>query len=78
MPKLLNNEQVLVLKEAHKKIRDKRLADRIKAVLSLNEGFKYEYIAKILLLNEVTLNRYIKRFKAEGIKGLLEMKYKGG
>jgi transposase len=78
MPKLLNDEQVLVLREAHKKIRDKRLADRIKAVLSLNEGFRYEDIAKILLLDEVTLNRYIKKFKAKGISGLLEMKYKGG
>ena len=78
MPKLLNDEQVLVLKEAHKKIRDKRLADRIKAVLSLNDCFRYEDIARILLLDEVTLNRYVKRFKANGIDGLLEIRYKGG
>lgn len=78
MPNILSDNEVSVLKQTHRKIRDKRLADRIKAVLSLNEGFKYEYIAKILLLDEVTLSRYLKVFKAKGISGLLEMKYKGG
>lgn len=78
MPKLLSETEVVVLKLAHRKERDKRLADRIKAILSLNEGFKYEYVAKILLLDEVTLSRYLKAFKAKGISGLLEMRYKGG
>lgn len=78
MPELLSDDEVAILKQAHKQIRDKRLADRIKAILSLNEGFKYEDIAKILLLDEITLSRYLKAFKAKGIDGLLEMRYKGG
>ena len=63
MGKFLTDEQVMVLKQAHKTIRDKRLADRIKAVLYLNYGLSYPEIAKLLLLDEVTLRRHVKEFK---------------
>lgn len=62
MKDFLTEEQVKVLKQTHKTIKDKRLADRIKAVLSLNAGFEYSYVAKILLLDEVTLRRYVQRY----------------
>lgn len=78
MPNFLTKEEIVVLKKAHRSIRDKKMADRIKAVLSLNEGFEYSYVARILLLDEATLNRYVRRFKKKGIIGLLEMKYTGG
>ena len=55
----LTEEQVMALKQAHKTIKDKKLADRIKAILSLNAGFSYTQIATILLLDEVTLRRYV-------------------
>ncbi len=78
MPNILTDNEVLVLREAHRTIKDKKLADRIKAILSLNEGFEYPLIAKILLLDEITLRRYLKKFKQKGLSGLLEMKYSGG
>lgn len=78
MPNFLTKDEVTVLREAHRTIKDKKQADRIKAVLSLNEGFEYAHIAKILLLDEATLNRYVKRFKEKGIEGLLECRYLGG
>ena len=78
MPGVLNDNEILVLRNAHRKIRDKRLADRIKAILSLNEGFEYSLVAKILLLDEITLRRYLKKFKQKGLSGLLEMRYSGG
>lgn len=74
----LTEEQVTVLKQAHKTIKDKKLADRIKAVLSLNAGFSYSNIATILLLDEGTLRRYVQRFQEKGIDGLLEYRYNGG
>lgn len=74
----LTEEQVQVLRQAHKTIRDKRLADRIKAVLSLNSGHDYSQVASILLLDEVTLRRYVKSFKDKGLGGLLEFHYTGG
>lgn len=78
MPGFLSEKQVLELRLAHKTIRDKKLADRIKAVLSLNAGFEYSQVAKILLLDEVTLRRYVQKFQEEGVDGLLEMHYVGG
>ena len=78
MGKFLTDEQVMVLKQAHKTIMDKRLADRIKAVLYLNYGLSYPEIAKLLLLDEVTLRRHVKEFKEKGLDGLLEFHYTGG
>jgi len=78
MPNILTDDEVVVLKQAHRTIKDKKLADRIKAILSLNEGFEYSLIAKILLLDEITLRRYLNKFKQKGLSGLLEMKYSGG
>src|SRR3989338_5119057 len=78
MRDFLTEEQVKILKITHKTLKDKKLADRIKAVLSLNAGFEYSHIAKILLLDEVTLRRYVKSFKEKGVDGLLECHYTGG
>ena len=78
MPGFLNDEQVLVLKQAHRQIKDKKLADRIKAVLSLNRGMDYRELAAVLLLDEATLHRYVKQFQVKGLDGLLEYRYSGG
>ena len=78
MPNFLTEEQISTLVKSHKKERDKRLADRIKAILMLNSGFTYDEIVKALLLDEVTLKRHLKKFKNKGLKGLMEMKYQGG
>lgn len=75
---MLTEEQVTQLKHAHKQTRDKRLADRIKAILYLHYGLSYPEIAKLLLFDEVTIRRYVKQFKEKGIDGLLEYRYTGG
>jgi hypothetical protein len=41
---MLTDEQVIRLKLAHNKTREKRLADRIKAVLMVHAGFIYDQI----------------------------------
>ncbi|MCX6751875.1 MAG: IS630 family transposase, partial [Candidatus Nomurabacteria bacterium] len=78
MNNFLTSEQVHVLKQAHKTIKEKRLADRIKAVLMLHFGFTYDQISQALLLDEVTIRRHVDKFKKEGLNGLLECKYQGG
>lgn len=78
MPNILTNDQITSLKIAHKQARDKRSADRIKAVLALSEGYEYAEIAHLLLLDETTLRRYVEQFKKAGIDGLLECRYTGG
>lgn len=78
MGEFLTEKQVTELKQAHKQVREKRLADRIKAVLYLNYGLSYSDIAKLLLFDEVTIRRYVKAFKEKGLDGLLEFHYTGG
>jgi len=75
---MLSDKDVDLLKQAHKQTREKRLADRIKSVLMLHFGFTYEQIKQALLLDEVTVRRYVKQFKEKGINGLLEYHYTGG
>ena len=75
---MLTDEQVTQLKLAHKQTREKRLADRIKAVLYVHFGLTYTEIAKLLLFDEVTVRRYVKQFKEKEINGLLEYRYTGG
>ena len=78
MKDFLAAQEVLVLKEAHHSSRFRKSADRIKAILLLNKGLSYAQIAEILLLDEVTLRRYVQKFQKEGIDGLLESHYTGG
>ncbi len=78
MPRYLTDEQIALLLTTHKTTREKRLADRIKAILMLHHGFTYEQIAQVLLLDEVTLRRYVRQFQTHGIDGLLECRYTGG
>ena len=75
---MLTEEEVRELKAAHKQTREKRYADRIKAVLMRHIGFTYEQIKQALLLDEVTVRRYVKQFKEKGSAGLLEYRYTGG
>ena len=78
MKDFLTSEEILALRSAHKQIKEKKLADRIKAILSLNAGFSYDQIEAILLLDEVTLRRYVEKLKTHGVNGLLEFRYHGG
>src|SRR3989337_310380 len=73
MPDFLSEEQVLVLKQTHRSLKDKRLADRIKAILYVNYGLTYQEIAKLLMFDETSLSRYVKRFKEKGVEGLLKL-----
>lgn len=75
---MLTETQVIQLKLAHKQTREKRLADRIKAVLYVHFGLSYGEIAKLLMFDEVTVRRYCKQFEEKGIEGLLEYRYSGG
>lgn len=77
MKDFLTAQEVLTLQEAHHSSRFRKSADRIKAVLLLNEGFSYQQAAKILLLEKTTVRRYEKEYKKKGVDGLLESRYLG-
>jgi transposase len=77
MGTLLTSDQREILYEAHHSSRMRKSADRIKAILLLDEGFSYQQVAKILLLDEMTIRRYKKEYQKEGVDGLLENRYQG-
>ena len=77
MEKLAYNQRKK-LKRLHRTEHDRRLADRIKTILLLDEGWTYAKIAEVLLLDDQTIRNYEKNFSQEGISGLLRISYKGG
>lgn len=58
----LTPQQKLTLESRHKKSRDKRECDRIKAVLLYDEGWSAEMIAQALRIHETSILRHIHDF----------------
>ena len=52
----------------HKRERDKRVCDRIKAVLLRDKGYSYQQIAAILLLDDATIRRHVKDYEKKKLK----------
>ncbi len=62
MPRqLLPSERTELIKR-HKKTRDKRECNRIKAVLACDDGYSYSEIAKLLLLDDETIRRHVQDY----------------
>ena len=59
MTKILNSEEKEQLIARHRKEKDKRTCDRIKAVLAYDDGYSYAEISSILLLDNETIRRHI-------------------
>lgn len=64
---LTQNEKE-ILKARHRQERDKRLCDRIKSILLLDDGWSYAQVAYALLLDDDTIRRYYKTYLEEGKK----------
>ena len=62
---------------AHRSTRDKREADRIKAVILLASGWSAEDIADALLIDANTVRNHFKRYQQGGLAGLLHLAYRG-
>lgn len=74
----LSRRQRDTLIEAHGAQRTKRYADRIKAILLLDDGKSYEEVARTLLLDDSTVRRYEKEYTEGGIDALIVDDYSGG
>lgn len=73
----LTRSQIDSLKAAHRRCKDKRLADRIKAVVLLGAGWTVSATAEALLLDEDTVRRYVQKYQQGGIDTLLTTEHKG-
>ena len=58
----LTENKIKELKAQHKKEHDKRICDRIKAVLMINKGYSYKQTAEMLLLDDDSVRRHIKEY----------------
>jgi transposase len=65
MEKLLTSKEREKLIQRHRKERDGRIRDRIKAVLAYDDGYSYSEIARILLLDDETIRRHIDDYQRE-------------
>ena len=70
---LTQNEKE-ILKARHRQERDKRLCDRIKSILLLDDGWSYAQVAYALLLDEDIIRRYHKTYLEGGKEALLNCK----
>ena len=65
------------LRAAHRGTRDKREADRIKAVILLARGWRAEDVADALLIDPNTVRNHFKRYQQGGLPELLRVAYRG-
>ena len=62
MQKFLSLQEHDRLKIQHRKERDKRICDRIKAVLLFDDGWSYREIAHVLLLSDEAVKQHIQEY----------------
>ena len=73
----LSKEKISELEKFHRSLRDKRQADRVKAVIALSKGWSAAQVAEILLLDEKTSRHYFERYQQGGFAALLDDNYSG-
>lgn len=59
----LSDEERVQLRAQHKRKRDKRVCDRIKAVLLHDKGWSIAAIAEALLLSEDAIRAHVSEYK---------------
>ena len=72
-----NQEELNILRRAHRRARNKRDADRIKAIYSLAIGHSVAQVASILMIDEDTIRNYKNSYEKGGINELLKSNHKG-
>lgn len=73
----LTKRQTKELRRAHRLVKDKREADRIKAIYLLSLGKTRQEIAEVLMLDEDTIDNYKNRYESGGVETLLKDNYQG-
>lgn len=73
----LSQEERIEIKQLHKTCKQRKYADRLKAILLLNEGLSCIEVGEILLLDDDTIRIYINTYLSKGADSLLTNKNKG-
>lgn len=67
----LSTDEVTALEDLHRRTREANLRSRCQMILLSNEGLSPPRIAELVRFHRRTVTRYIQRYEAEGIDGLL-------
>ena len=73
----LSTKEIAELERTHRSLRDKRQADRVKAVIALSKGWSAAQIAEILLIDKKTSRHYFDRYQQGDLQALLDDNYSG-
>lgn len=73
----LSKSKIAELETLHRSLRDKRQADRVKAIIALSKGWSATQVAEILLFDETTSRHYFERYLQGGVQALLDDNYSG-
>ena len=73
----LTEEEKAKIKQLHKRCKERRHADKLKALLMLDEGFSCVEIGRLLLLDDDTIRNYREQYLNFGAEHLLTDKNKG-
>ncbi|MDR1478785.1 MAG: hypothetical protein LBJ00_07565 [Planctomycetaceae bacterium] len=73
----LSSRQVASLKALHRTLRDRKEADRVKAVMSPGSGWSISTVAEILMLDANTVRSYFDKYVHGGEEELREFNYVG-
>jgi transposase len=73
----LTTDQVIQYKKQHKRSISAKEKDRIKSILMLNNGYSFEEIAEILIMDEDSIRRWLNLYLEGGIEALSVNNYKG-
>ena len=65
------------LRAAHRTTREKREADRIKAIVLLATGWSAEAVAEVLQVDANTVRSHFRRYQQGGIEALVNVAYRG-
>ncbi|MDR1488232.1 MAG: hypothetical protein LBI26_00585 [Holosporales bacterium] len=65
MKNFLEEQEKADLKQRHRKEKDGRTVDRIKAVLMSDDGWSFRDIGKVLLLDEESISKHVEEYRSE-------------
>lgn len=73
----LSQEEKVKIKQLHRNCKQRKFADRLKAILLLDDGFSCVEVGKILLLDDDTVRKYRNIYLNQGVQDLLRDNNKG-
>jgi len=73
----LTAKQIADLRALHRTLKDRRLADRVKAIVLLGSGWSVAEVAEALLVDEATIRLWVEKYQRGGKEELLTLLYCG-